>query len=54
MVFHSNIYKTDRVPEDGLVTLDAFLDSETVCDNTTFESMCKAAEEHGMEQGVVR
>jgi hypothetical protein len=34
--------------------LGAFLDIEGASDNTTFEFMCKAAEEHGVEQGVVR
>jgi hypothetical protein len=42
------------VLEDGFVTLEAFLDSKSTCDNTTYRSMCKAAEGHKVEQGVVR
>jgi hypothetical protein len=49
-----NIYKADMVFEDGFVTLEAFLDSESTCDNTAFGSMCKASEEHKVEQGLVR
>jgi hypothetical protein len=50
MAFHSIVYKT----EEGLVTLEAFLDSKSVFGTTIFESVCKAAEVHGVEQSVVR
>jgi hypothetical protein len=51
---HSLLYKTERALKDGLITLGDFLDIEGVFDNTTFESMCKADEEHGVDQGMVR
>jgi hypothetical protein len=38
----------------GLLDLGAFLDIKGSFDCTTFESMFKAAEEHGVEQVVIR
>jgi uncharacterized membrane protein YjjP (DUF1212 family) len=54
MALYNLIYKTERALVDGLVTLGTFLDTEGAFDSTTFESMCKAAEEYGVEQNVVR
>lgn len=51
---HSFIYKIVRVLEGRLIAVASFLDVKDTPENTTSESMCKEAEEHGVEQGVVR
>jgi hypothetical protein len=47
-------YKIERALGDGLVALGAYLDSEGAYDDTMFVSVCRAAEEHGLEHNVVR
>jgi hypothetical protein len=41
----SLVYKSQRTLEDGLIALGAFPDIEGGFDNTTFESLCKAAKD---------
>jgi hypothetical protein len=50
----SLVYKIERSLENSLIALGDFLDVKCEFDNTTFGSMCKAAEEHGVERGVVK
>jgi hypothetical protein len=53
IALHSLIYKTSRAVEDGLVAVGAVLCIETAFYNTTFESLYRAAEEHGLDLNVV-
>jgi hypothetical protein len=44
----SHVYKIEKALKDGIVTQGVFLDVESEFDNTTFESMCRAVEKHGV------
>jgi hypothetical protein len=49
ITFHRLVYKIERSLRDGLVALGAYLDSEGAFDNTTFGSVFRTAEEHGVD-----
>jgi hypothetical protein len=54
MAIHTLVHKTDITVKDWLTSLGVFLNTEVVFDMIIFESMCKAAEEYGVERGVLR
>jgi hypothetical protein len=52
-VHHILVYKTERLPEDGLVALGACLDFEGAFNDTIFECRC-TEHEYAVEHNVVR
>lgn len=51
---HELVSRIERAMDSKLYTLGVFLDIEGAFDNTTFESICEGALEHGIPRTIVR